>query len=213
MWGILYSFILFFYRVLLVLVLGCVVYQKKKKKSIRLCNSFFVTQYDPFFFLIIIRSASFPYDSYFPMSTPFPYYSYFLMAVGFASSEQLQPNVFCVGGHVWYMYHISTKKIWKFRGGTYPPCPPPPPSTSVSRVSREKALLASYSRNTTVSILSWLFAFQLCARYMHHFAGCLVAIYLRKLFSLQFALVFTFSFSHITLTIKSHNKYRVQKIE
>ena len=33
--------------------------------------------------------------------------------------------------------------------------------------------------------LSWLFAFQSCARHMHHFAGCLVASYTQKLFSLQ----------------------------
>ena len=33
--------------------------------------------------------------------------------------------------------------------------------------------------------LSWLFAFQSCARHMHHFAGCLVASYPWKLFSLQ----------------------------
>ena len=61
--------------------------------------------------------------------------------------------------------------------------------------------------------LSWLFAFQSCARHMHHFAGCLFASYQRKLFSLQFDCVFTFSLSHTILTIKSHNKYRVQKIE
>ena len=47
-----------------------------------------------------LMSAPFPYDSYFLMSAPFPYDSYFLMAVGFASCVQLQPNVFCVRGHV-----------------------------------------------------------------------------------------------------------------
>ena len=40
-----------------------------------------------------------------------------------------------------------------------------------------------------------LFAFQSCARYMHHFAGCLVASYPRKLFNLEFARVFTHSLS------------------
>ena len=57
-----------------------------------------------------------------------------------------------------------------------------------SRVSRGKALPVRHSQNTIVSILSWLFAFQLCARHMHHFAGCLLASYPRKHFSLQFAL-------------------------
>ena len=45
-----------------------------------------------------------------------------------------------------------------------------------------------YSRDTpkhSCLNLSWLFTFQSCARHMHHFAGCLVASYPRKLFSLQ----------------------------
>ena len=33
--------------------------------------------------------------------------------------------------------------------------------------------------------LSWLFAFQSCARHMHHFAGYLIARYPRKFFNLQ----------------------------
>ena len=46
--------------------------------------------------------------------------------------------------------------------------------------------------------LSWLFAFQSCVAHMHHFVGCLVSRYPQKLFSLQFAWVFT----HIhTLTL------------
>ena len=81
------------------------------------------------------------------------------------------------------------------------------------RVSHEKALPARHSRNTTVSILSWLFTFQLCARHMHHFAGCLLASYPRKHFSLNLPWVFTLSLSHTTFTNKSHMKYRVQKIE
>ena len=64
------------------------------------------------------------------------------------------------------------------------------------RVSHEKALPARHSRNTTVSILSWLFTFQSCARHMHHFAGCLLASYPRKHFSLNLPWVFTFSLSH-----------------
>ena len=63
-------------------------------------------------------------------------------------------------------------------------------------MSHGKTLPVSYSRNTVVSILSWLFAFQSCAEHMHHFARCLVTSYLRKLFSLQFAWVFTLSLSH-----------------
>ena len=68
---------------------------------------------------------------------------------------------------------------------------------NVSRVSRRKALPVRHSRNTTVSILSWLFTFQSCTRHMHHFAGCLLARYLWKHFSLQFALsLHTLSLSH-----------------
>ena len=52
---------------------------------------------------------------------------------------------------------------------------------------RATRLPASYSRNTSVSILSWLFTFQ--------------------------TWVFKLSLLHTTLTIKSHIKYRVQKIE
>ena len=49
---------------------------------------------------------------------------------------------------------------------------------------------------------------------MHHFAGCLLASYSRKYFSLQFALsLHTLSFSHTTLTNKFYIKYKVQKIE
>ena len=52
------------------------------------------------------------------------------------------------------------------------------------------------------------------ARHMHHFARCLLTSYPRKHFSLQFALsLHTLSLSHTTLTNKSHDKYRVQKIE
>ena len=60
-------------------------------------------------------------------------------------------------------------------------------------VSRE-ALSARYSRNTDVSILYWLFAFQPCARHMLHFAGSLVARYSRELFWLQL-LEFSHTFS------------------
>ena len=52
-----------------------------------------------------------------------------------------------------------------------------------------------------------------CASHISHFAGCLVARYPRKLFSLQLLESFTLSLYHTTLAVKSHNKYRVQKIE
>ena len=99
MWGILYSFILyiFSYRVLSVLVLGCVI--SFKFGSTILFSFLFLF----LFFIIIIRSAPFPYDFYFLMSAPFPYDSYFLVL--------LFP----------YMYHISSKKNWKFRGHLPPP--------------------------------------------------------------------------------------------
>ena len=93
---------------------------------------------------------------------------------------------------------------------------------NVSRVSRRKTLPTRHSWNTAVSILSWLFAFQSCARHMHHFAGCLLASYPRKHFSLQFALSLhththtlslSLSLPLLTLTNKSHMKYKVQKIE
>ena len=85
---------------------------------------------------------------------------------------------------------------------------------NVSWVSREKVLSMRHSWNTVVSILSWLFAFQLCVRHMHHFIECLLASYLQKHFSLQFALrLHTLSLSYTALTNKTHMKYRVQKIE
>ena len=52
-------------------------------------------------------------------------------------------------------------------------------------MSREKALPVRYSRDTAVSILYWLFAFQPCARHMLHFTGSLVARYSREIFWLQ----------------------------
>ena len=52
---------------------------------------------------------------------------------------------------------------------------------SVLREGLTRELLMKYN----CLHLSWLFAFQLCAGHMHHFAGCLVASYLRKLFCLQ----------------------------
>ena len=77
-----------------------------------------------------------------------------------------------------------------------------------------KTLLARYSQKPAVSILSWLFAFQSCVEYMHHFIGCLLMSYQQKHFSLQFTLsLHTLSLSYTTLTNKSYMKYRIQKIE
>ena len=57
------------------------------------------------------------------MSASFPYDSYFLKAVGFASSVQLQPNVFCVGG----MCNICTILVLKkFQSSGGAPAPPRP---------------------------------------------------------------------------------------
>ena len=68
---------------------------------------------------------------------------------------------------------------------------------NVSWVSRGKVLLTRYSRKPTVSILSWLFAFQSCPGHMLHFAGCLLASYPRKHFSLQcLESLHSLSFSH-----------------
>ena len=85
---------------------------------------------------------------------------------------------------------------------------------NVSRVSREKALPVKHLRKPAVSILSWLFAFQSCVGHMLHFAGSLLASYLQKQLQSSFALsLHTHSFSHTTLTNKSHMKYMVHKIE
>ena len=53
---------------------------------------------------------------------------------------------------------------------------------SVSREGLTRKLLTKHS-----CLHMHHFAFQSCAGHMHHFAGCLVASYSRKLFSLQFA--------------------------
>ena len=53
-----------------------------------------------------------------------------------------------------------------------------------SSVSREGLTCDLFTKHSYLH-LSWLFAFQLCAWHMHHFAGCLVARYPRKLFCLQ----------------------------
>ena len=85
---------------------------------------------------------------------------------------------------------------------------------NVSWVSLGEALPIRHSQNTTISILSWLFAFQSFAGHMNHFVACLLASYPRKHFSLQFVLsLHTSSLSHTTFTNKTHMKYRVQNIE
>ena len=81
---------------------------------------------------------------------------------------------------------------------------------SVSREGLTREILARHS----CLHLYWLFAFQSCVRHMLHFEGCLVPSYPWELFWLQFLeSSHTLSLQHTTLTIKSHNKYRVQKIE
>ena len=80
-------------------------------------------------------------------------------------------------------------------------------------ISREGLTREALAKHSCLH-LSWLFAFQSCAGHMHYFAGCLLASYPRKHFSLQcLESSHSPSLSHITLTNKSHMKYRVQKIE
>ena len=52
---------------------------------------------------------------------------------------------------------------------------------SVSREGLTRELLVKHN----CLHLSWLFAFQSCAGHMHHFVGCIVTSYLRKLLCLQ----------------------------
>ena len=61
--------------------------------------------------------------------------------------------------------------------------------------------------------LSWLFAFQSCAKHMLHFTRRLLASYPRKLLWSSICFKPLHSFSHTTLTMKSHINYRVQNIE
>ena len=70
------------------------------------------------------------------MSASFPYDSYFLMAVGFASSVQLQPKVFCVGGMCNICTILVLKKFQSSGGAPAPPPFAPDLSTVVSHGAR-----------------------------------------------------------------------------
>ena len=70
-----------------------------------------------------------------------------------------------------------------------------------------------YSQDTRENQLSWLFAFQSCVEHMLHFVGSLLTSYPRKHLWSWMSLESSHSLSHTTLTMKSHIKYRVQKIE
>ena len=84
---------------------------------------------------------------------------------------------------------------------------------NVSRVSRRKALLASYSRNTAISICLY------SSHSSHVQDTCIISRDAQSRATRKNSSVFnclslhTLSLYHTTLTIKSHNKYKVQKIE
>ena len=79
-------------------------------------------------------------------------------------------------------------------------------------ISRE-GLTCETLVKTSCHHLKWLFTFQLYAEHVLHFAGSLLASYSRKHFWSSMSLEFSHSLSHTTLTMKSHIKYRIQKIE
>ena len=80
-------------------------------------------------------------------------------------------------------------------------------------VSREGLTCEILARHSYLHLYR-LFTFQSCARHMLHFAGSLVAKYPREFFCLHLLdSSHSLSLLHTTLTIKSHNKYRVHKIE
>ena len=79
-------------------------------------------------------------------------------------------------------------------------------------VSREGFTHKILARHSCLHLYR-LFAFQSCARHMLHFAGSLVARHPREVFWLYLLeSSHSLSLTH-TLTITSHNKYRVHKIE
>ena len=100
------------------------------------------------------------------------------------------------------IYSVDTESVYQIGQFGKTKC-----FASVSWEGLTRELLAKHS----CFHLSWLFAFQSCAGHMHHFAGCLVAIYSRKLFSLQFSWAFTFSLSltqplQLNLTLNTGQK-------
>ena len=74
------------------------------------------------------------------------------------------------------IYSVGTKSVYQIGQSGKTEC-----FASVSQEGLTCKLLAKHS----CLHLSWLFAFQSCVGHMHHFAGCLVTSYPRKLFSLQ----------------------------
>ena len=79
-------------------------------------------------------------------------------------------------------------------------------------ISRE-GLTRETLAKTSCHHLSWLFAFQSCAEHMLHFAGRLLSSYPWKHLWFSMSLESSHFLSHITLTMKSHIKYKGQKIE
>ena len=71
-----------------------------------------------------------------------------------------------------------------------------------------EGLTCEIPAKTNCHHMSWLFAFQSCAKHMLHFVGRLLAIYPRKLLCSSLCLESSHSLSHTTLTKKSHIKYR-----
>ena len=84
------------------------------------------------------------------------------------------------------IYSVGTESVYQIGQSGKTEC-----FVNVSQEDLTHELLAKHS----YLLLSWLFTFQSCGGHMHHFAGCLVASYPQKLFSLQLAWVFTFSLS------------------
>ena len=76
-----------------------------------------------------------------------------------------------------------------------------------------KGLIHRTLAKTSCHHLLWLFAFQSCVEHMLHFIRRLLASYPWKHFWSSMSLESSHSLSHTTLTMKSHIKYKVQKIE
>ena len=74
------------------------------------------------------------------------------------------------------IYSVGTESVYQIAESGKTEC-----FASVSREGFTRELLTKHS----CLHLSWLFTFQSCAGHMHHFAGCLVASYPRKLFCFQ----------------------------
>ena len=84
---------------------------------------------------------------------------------------------------------------------------------NVSWVSCGKALPVRHSQKPALIVCHDFFAIQSCAEHMLHFVGSLLASYPRKHLWSSMSLESSHSLSHTTLTMKSHIKYRVQKIK